>query len=100
MNAFTHGVGDKALWDRGGYWSSKGFDREPLYTAEQYRHGQREAVAAVGVGDERYAKLVSQVHYWMNRGDRAQTALDAAEYEIADLRSQLARKSQEGSACG
>lgn len=45
-NAFPHGVGDKARWDRGGYWSAKGFDREPLFTAEQYRQGQRDAVAA------------------------------------------------------
>lgn len=40
--------------------------------------------------DERYAKLVSQVHYWMDRGDSATLALDAAEAEITELRAALA----------
>jgi hypothetical protein len=40
--------------------------------------------------DARYAKLVSQVHYWMDRGDRATIALDAAEAEIVGLRAALA----------
>jgi hypothetical protein len=42
--------------------------------------------------EARYAKLVSQVHYWMDRGDRATTALDSAEAEIADLRAALAKQ--------
>ncbi len=46
VNAFTHGVGEKARWDHDGHWASKGYDRAPLYTAEQYRQGQRDAVAA------------------------------------------------------
>lgn len=45
-NAFPHGVGNKSIWDSNGYWSERGFDREPLFTAEQYRQGQRDAVAA------------------------------------------------------
>jgi hypothetical protein len=83
----------------GNYWtglSTANASGKPLcdvYTAEQVRQAQREAVAAIGAGDERYAKLVSQVHYWMDRGDRAQTALDAAGYEIAALRAQLALQS-------
>lgn len=42
VNAFSHGVGDRASWDRDGYWSKKGYDRAPLYTAEQVQ----EAIAA------------------------------------------------------
>jgi hypothetical protein len=45
-SAFTHAVGDPAIWDKGGYWSSKGYRRAPLYTAEQVRQAQRDAVAA------------------------------------------------------
>lgn len=45
-NAFPHGVGDKSIWDSNRYWTERGFDREPLFTAEQYRQGQRDAVAA------------------------------------------------------
>jgi hypothetical protein len=47
---------------------------------------------APGDADARCAKLVSQVHYWMDRGDRATIALDAAEVEIADLRAALAQQ--------
>lgn len=45
-NAFTHGVGDRAIWDRDQYWSGKGYDRAPLFTADQTRQFARDAIAA------------------------------------------------------
>ena len=45
VNAFMHGVGDKSRWDHDGHWAAKGYDRAPLFTAEQYREGQRQAYA-------------------------------------------------------
>jgi hypothetical protein len=49
---------------------------------------------APGDADARCAQLVNQVHYWMDRGDRATIALDAAEAEITELRAHLARQAQ------
>jgi hypothetical protein len=49
VNAFNHGVGDRARWDYDGYWSKKGFDRAPLFTADQMRdYGRQCAALAAG----------------------------------------------------
>lgn len=68
-SAFTHAVGDPAIWDKDGYWSRKGYSRAPLYTAEQVRQAQRDAV---------------EPH--MKRCDEMRDALYQCKQELAETR--------------
>jgi len=52
--------------------------------------GDNEEAGDATTGQERISKLVSQVHYWMERGDRALMAQDKADAEIAELNARLA----------
>ena len=37
VNAFNHPPGDRCRWDYDGYWAKKGYDKAPLFTADQLR---------------------------------------------------------------
>lgn len=84
-NAFTHGVGDRDIWDRDQYWSRKGYDRAPLYTADQMRQFARDAVAA-----DRRARISAD--QWAAL-EAAREHLEAARLARETMQSRLGEES-------
>jgi hypothetical protein len=72
VNCFTHGVGDPTVWDHDKHWEKKGYSRAPLYTVEQYRQGQRDAIVP-------YAERIRQLE--RDLAERKTASIDSPEFQ-------------------